>query len=123
MQTDLKYARGVSAPGRAKSGMRQVRYYLGQKNIQKFYDTLFDTLQEYLGNRFHLPSKGITISVIDEHLSREGVSEEILAKLRDIFRDCDMARYASVQLTGEHMQDSLKKLEEIIDYFQRKKYA
>ena len=123
LKTDLKYARGVSAPGRAKAGMRQARHYLSQKNIQKFYDTLFSTLQEYLGNRFHLPSKGITISVIDEHLSREGASEEVLVKLRDIFRDCDMARYASAQLTPEHMRDSLNKLEEVIDYFQRKKYV
>jgi len=74
-----------------------------------------------LGDKLHLSSKGITISVIDEHLGKNVVAEEILAKLKDIFRDCDMVRYASSHLTQENMRDSLKKLEEVIDYFQRKK--
>jgi hypothetical protein len=119
--TDLKYARQLLAPRKAKAGIRQAKEYLEKADVQKFYDTLFDTMQEYLGNKFHLPSKGITISIIDEFLGKNGVAEEVLVKLRGIFRDCDMVRYASSQLTQENMRDSLNKLEEVIDYFQRKK--
>ena len=68
-----------------------------------------------------MPSKGITISVIDEQLKNKGVSEDVLNKLRDIFRECDMVRYAASQLTRENMSGSLAKLEETIDYFQRNK--
>jgi len=123
LKTDIRYARSISAPGRARNGLRQAKIYLNQQNTQKFYDTIFSTLQEYLGNRFHLSSQGITTSVIDEYLNREAVPQEVLTKLRDIFRDCDMARYAAAQLNRQDMQAALKKLEEVIDYFQRKKNA
>jgi hypothetical protein len=121
LETDVKYARGLLAPRKARIGIRQAKKYLDKTEAGKFYDTLFTTIQEYLGDKFHLSSKGITISVIDEHLHKEGAPEEVLARLRDIFRECDMVRYASSQLTRENMQDSLEKLEEVIDYFQRRK--
>jgi len=121
LKTDVKYARQLLAPHKARAGIRRAKNYLNKGNIQEFYDTLFEILQEYLGDKFHLPSKGITISIIDEQLRNMPVSEEALAKLRDIFRECDMVRYAASQLTGENMQNSLRKLEEVIDYFQRNK--
>jgi hypothetical protein len=121
LKTDLRYARGLLAPRKARSGIRQAKKYLDKADTLRFYDILFITMQEYLGDRFHLSSKGITISVIDEHLRKEGVAEDILAKLRDIFRECDMVRYASSQLTRQNMQESLVKLEQVIDYLQRRK--
>jgi BatD DUF11 like domain len=121
LKTDLKYARGLLAPRKARVGIRQAKKYLDKADVQKFYDTLFLTMQEYLGDKFHLSSKGITISVIDEHLRKIGVAEEVLVKLIDIFRECDMVRYASSQLTQANMRDSLSKLEEAIDYLQRRK--
>ncbi len=121
LKTDLKYARGLLAPRKARAGILQAKKYLDKAEAGKFCDILFLTLQEYLGDRFHLSSKGITISVIDEHLRKEGVSEDILAKLREIFKECDIVRYASSQLSRENMQASLTKLEEVIDYLQRKK--
>ena len=121
LKTDLRYARGLLAPRKASSGIRQAKKYLDKADVQKFYDILFTTMQEYLGDKFHLSSKGITISVIDEYLRKEAIAEEVLIKLRDIFRECDMVRYASSQLTRENMRDSLTKLEEVIDYLQRRK--
>ncbi len=121
IKTDIKYARQLLAPKKARSGIRQAKNYLDKGNIQEFYDVLFKTLQEYLGDKFHLPSKGITISVIDEHLRNKNVPEEILISLRDIFRDCDMVRYAASQLREENTRNSLRKIEEIIDYLQRHK--
>ena len=121
LRTDLRYARGLLAPRKAKAGIRQAKKYLDKADAQEFYDTLFLTMQEYLGDKFHLSSKGITISVIDEHLRKEGIAEEVLTRLRDIFRECDMVRYASSQLTRDNMRNSLMKLEEVIDYLQRRK--
>jgi len=120
-KTDVKFARQLLAPRQAKAGILRANSYLESGSVQEFYDTLFETLQEYLGNKFHLPSKGITISIIDEQLKNRGIAGEILIKLKDIFSECDMVRYAASQLTKENMRDSLKKLEEIIDYLQRNK--
>jgi len=119
LKTDLRYARQLLAPRKAKAGILRARGLLEKGNSVEFYDTLFDVLQEYLGNKFHLPSKGITISIIDEQLKNKNIPEEILVKLRGIFSECDMVRYAASQLVKENMQNSLKGLEEAIDYLQR----
>lgn len=119
LKTDVRYARLLLAPRKAKTGIFRARGFLEKGSAGEFYDALFDVLQEYLGNKFHLPSKGITISIIDEQLKNRNIPEEILAKLRDIFSECDMVRYAASQLTKENMQNSLKRLEEVIDYLQR----
>jgi len=121
LDTDIKYARGLAAPRKARAGLAQAKKYLKKAEAAKFYDTLFLILREYLGDRFHLSSKGITISVIDEHLRKAGVEENVLSRLKDIFKECDMVRYASGSLGKEDMQSSLDGLEEIIDYLQRKK--
>jgi hypothetical protein len=118
---DVKYARQLLAPRKAKTGIFRARGFLEKGSVGEFYDTLFDVLQEYLGNKFHLPSKGITISIVDEQLKDKSISKEILAKLRDIFSECDMVRYAASQLTKENMQNALRSLEEVIDYLQRNK--
>ena len=110
LKTDVRYARLLSAPRKAKAGIRRTTSYLEKSDVRGFYDSLFETLQEYLGDKFHLPSKGITISVIDEQLKSRGISTDILAALKDIFSECDMARYAPGQLAKENMQSALKKL-------------
>jgi len=120
-KTDVRFARQLLAPRKARAGIRRANNYLEKGNVQEFYDALFETLQEYLGNKFHLSSRGITVSIIDEQLKNRGIPEEILAKLKDIFSECDLVRYAATHLTKENMQNSLKKLEEVIDYLQRNK--
>lgn len=121
LMTDVRYARQLSAPRVAREGMAKARALLDKGETAQFYDRLFATLQGYLGDRFHLASKSITLSVIDEQLKDKGVSPEVLAKLSAIFKECDMVRYAASSLSREDMAASLKRLEEVIDYFQRNK--
>lgn len=121
LKTDLRYARKLSAPKKARTGLNKAGNYLSQGRNKDFYDTLFSSLREYLGDRFHLPSQAITIDIIDAVLKPKGASIETLNKLRDIFNDCDTARYSSLESSAEDMKLALRKLEEVIDYFQKAK--
>ncbi len=121
LETDIKYARRLRAPKKAKEGLLRLKNYFDSGNTGAFYDTVFETLQEYLGDKFHLPSKGITVSVISDSLKNKGVAEDVLAKLKDIFNECDLARYSAAAFNKEKMSGTLKELEEVIDYFQRQK--
>ena len=121
LKNDIGYARRLLAPRKAKEGIRRCRQCLADEKPKEFYDAVFDTLQEYLGGTFHLPSKGITMSVIDEVLQPRSVPTEILQKLRDIFSHCDMARFAVTHLAKSDMELTLQRLEEVIDYLQRHK--
>ena len=121
LQTDIKYARRLAAPKKARQGLRRAKSYFDAGNTKAFYDTVFETLQEYLGDKFHLPSKGITVSIISDSLKNKGVSEAVLAELKDIFNECDLARYSAVAFQKDKMGETLKKLEEVIDSLQRQK--
>lgn len=119
LATDIKYARALLAPRKARAGIKKAKDALSRAQKKEFYDLLFQTLQEYLGDRFHLPSKSITVSIIDDILKTKNIPDEHLGKLKDIFQECDLARYAISQPGDEAMRQSLRKLEEVIDHFQR----
>ena len=121
LHSDLKYARRLLAPRKARQGMLKAQNYLKQNSTKEFFDTLFITLQEYLGGMFHLPSQSITESVVDEQLKNKNIPPEALIKLKNIFKTCDAARYAGTSCGQEEMERAFKDLQEIIDYFQRHK--
>jgi hypothetical protein len=122
LQNNPHYARWLYAPKKAQGFLRKARQYCSSNDSKMFYDTVFQTLQEYLGDKFHLPSQGITISVIDEVLKSRGIDESVLLMIRGLFRECDPARYAPLALGKDAMLHTLKQLEEVIIYFQKNKF-
>ena len=120
IEKDISYARRLRAPRKARQNMRHVRRLLDSKEPNIFFDAVFKTLQEYLGDKFHLSSAGITSDVIGE-LKARNVDKEILGRLSECFANCDMARYASSSVTRDQMVRTFKLLGEIIDEFERMK--
>jgi hypothetical protein len=121
LRADIRYARKLQAPGKARAGIAAANRLAKGNKPGEFYDVLFDTLQGYLGDRFHLASKSITAGIIDDILKPRNVSAEIQEKLSGLFRDCDMARYAPAGFAADQMQKALSDLEDVIDYLQRNK--
>ncbi|MCG8429738.1 MAG: BatD family protein [Candidatus Omnitrophica bacterium] len=121
LRSDIRYARHLQAPRKARQGIQRARGYLAAHDTAAFYDALYQTLRGYIGDRFHLPSGGMTAGVVDEALVHTGISAGVLSDLRDLFEECDMARYAPSSLGEKEMCASLRKLEESIDYLQRQK--
>lgn len=90
-----------------------------EKNVQKFYDSIFRTLQEYLGNKFHLSAGVITVDVLEPYLKTKVQQDMILTSLREIFNECDLVRFASGQVLEEKMKSTFQRAQEIIDFFER----
>jgi hypothetical protein len=44
-----------------------------------------------------------------------------MVKIKNIFAECDMARYAPTELGTEKMENTLKELKETIDFLERSK--
>lgn len=118
LATDSRYRRRLHAPRAAKKGIQKARQLL-DKNAVDFYDTVFKTLQEYIGNLFHLPSGGITADVIDSELRTRGVSEEIVESIKKVFAECDMVRYAPGEFNAETMKNTFETFTQIIDHLER----
>ncbi|MEN8263063.1 MAG: BatD family protein [Nitrospirota bacterium] len=121
LSTDIGYARRLSAPKKARKGINNAERCLGENSTEEFYDSVHKTLREYIGDRFHIPSGGITADIVDEMLKDMGIDGAVLNGLRNIFQECDMARYAPSQLSTINMENTLKGLKEAIDYMERHK--
>jgi len=118
LQIDIRYARKLRAPRKAKKNLAHAQRLLDSKEPDKFFDAVFKTLQEYLGDKFHLPTVGITSDVVEELTSRS-IDKEIIEMLKECFNSCDRARYAPSSITKEEMYNTFKLLREIIDRLER----
>ncbi|RJR17253.1 MAG: protein BatD [Nitrospiraceae bacterium] len=121
LSTDVGYARRLSAPRKARKGIREAEDFLAKNMSMEFYDAVFRTLRDYIGDRFHVPSGGLTSDSAAEVLKDRGLQQDMLSRLINIFRECDMARYAPSEPGTDKMHGTLKQLKETIDYLERHK--
>lgn len=115
LETDIRYARRLRAPRKAKKNLMRARRLLEAGERDKFFEAVFKTLQEYLGDKFHLPTAGITASVVEEELKPRSVEKDVLDRIIECFANCDTARYAPSDIKKEQMLHMFSLLEEIID--------
>ncbi|VAX37263.1 hypothetical protein MNBD_UNCLBAC01-389 [hydrothermal vent metagenome] len=120
LKTDVKYARRMKAPKEAEKGLEISRQLMNEHKYKEFYDTIFKTLQHYLGNKFHLSSGAVTFDVIESHLvDTDAKYQKVLSIIKSIFDECDTVRYASLNIDSKSMSLSYKKVEQVIDYLER----
>jgi len=118
LASDVRYARRLAAPRTARRNLINVRNLLKSKETRRFYDAVFKTLQEYIGDKFHLSTAGITSDVIDE-LKARGIDSKILDELKTCFDMCDRSRYAPSSIHEEEARNTLKMLESIISRMEK----
>jgi len=119
LKTDTVYARRLLAPRKAKRGLTQSRVAMARGQQAEFYQSIFKTLKEYLGDKFHLPSAGLTFETVQHILESKSIDHNQIQMIHSVFEDCDMARYAAIQFDSTKMQDVLKRAEKVIDYLER----
>ena len=93
--------------------------HLKNNSTKNFYGAVSKTIREYLGNRFHISSGGMTVDIVDSFLKDKGLNEEILQDIKTIFHECDIARYAAKELGTAEMKVTLEKLTEVINYCEK----
>ncbi len=119
LKTDSAYARQFFAPKKAKKGLDESSRLLSGNKQKEFYDSLFKTLQDYFSGKFHMPAGNITVDTIEGILKKRLMDLSILAKIKAVFDDCDMVRYASLSPDQNKMKDNFKRTQEIIDFLER----
>lgn len=121
MKTDPAFARKLLAPRFARQGMRNAKQMLSRNDVQAFYACLFKTLQTYLGHSLHLPAKGLTWDSLAHHPKIKSCDPVLREKLKILFEECDRVRYAAMSIDQKTMADSLRRLEELINLWERKR--
>lgn len=117
--TDIVYARRLLAPKQAKLGLKQAKRFFDANQKGEFYDTMFKTLQQYLGNKLHLPSGAVTFDMVQSHLDSDKIDQEVFNEIKAFFEQCDTVRYASAHIDKNDMQQSYARIQRIIDYLER----
>jgi hypothetical protein len=72
-----------------------------------------------MGDKLHLPPGEVASEKIFSLLEEKGIETETL---REIFRACDMARYARGGLGRSEMQRIYQYLEDFIDQMERRRF-
>lgn len=121
LRRDTVYASKLNSVKAAKAGLKSLRRLLRSKDEKVFYEVLFNTLQGYLGHKLRIPTAGVTSDVVEGILRAKDVDVDIVSQVSGLFRACDEARFAMSQKELMHMNDDLKRIEEMINYFERRK--
>ena len=85
---------------------------------KEFYDAVFKTLQVYFSHKFFLKGGAVSPETVRAAVPAAG-HEQIFEKLRRVFDDCEMVRYALRGAGKEKMREDFVQTREIIDYFER----
>ena len=118
---DTVYAGRMTAFRIAKRATKDLRRKLKAGDPKAFYEALFKTLQDYLGNRLHIPPAGITSDIIEYMLSTRDVDLDILRKVNNLFVTCDQVRFSFINISEHKMKDDLMELEDIMKYFEKRR--
>ncbi len=121
MRRASAYAGRIRAFKIHKKAIRQLRRLSrgGDRNI--FYESLFKAMQDYLGNRLNMPPAGITYAVIESALAGSNPDPDIMRKLSNLFEYCDRAKFAKTMAIELKVEDDIKELKEVMDYFEKVK--
>jgi len=119
IKTDVVYARRLLAPRKAKQGLAHVKGLIAGKDREKFYDAVFKTIQEYLGNKLYLSSGAVTFETVQDKLNSKNIEQSTIDEIEKIFEECDMIRYASADISQDDLTVSYERLANNIDYLER----
>ncbi|HYG24118.1 MAG TPA: BatD family protein [Verrucomicrobiae bacterium] len=84
-----------------RNGIATLKQHAAQNQSDDFFATVFRLLQEQLGERLDVPAHSITESVVQERLRPQGLPEETLRSVEELFQACNLARYAPIKSSQE----------------------
>lgn len=105
MNTNVAYARLKKAGKITKKLMQEADEALKNGSQEDFFANIYKALTEYIGNKFNLPTAGLTNDVIKTALYEKDISEETVKKIIDCLEKCDIARFASATHSSEDMEE------------------
>ena len=119
LKSDIVYARRLHAPRKAKKGIEESKRLMQEGRQKEFYDRLSKTLQEYLGDKFHLTAGTLNPQTM-RRLADEGrMDDGMWQRIKHVMDECDAIRFSPVGADKERMKTSFEEVREIIDYLER----
>jgi hypothetical protein len=119
LRTDIAYARSLRARGAASKRLKGARKIINKNMVKEFYTEIYKAVIEYIADKLNIPHASITKDSLEDKLKETRVGQDVIDKVKMIFDDCDMARFASARFTKDDMARTLKQAEGIITNLER----
>lgn len=113
------YVRRSQAAKKARKALLEAQQLMQEGRQKEFYDRIYKTLQDYLGDKMHLTSGAITRDVAEHRLRAHRINGEVVENIKFVFDECDLVRYGSFRVDQTKMLENYKRVEEAIDYLER----
>ena len=119
LRTDIRYARSLRARGAASKRLKGAKKIMNKNRVKEFYTEIYKAVIEYIADKLNIPHASITKDSLEERLRNIGIDKEVIEKVKMLFDDCDMARFASARFTNDDMARTLKEAGEVINALER----
>jgi len=119
LKTDIGYARSVRARSSASKRLKTAGKLINKNMVKEFYTEIYRAVIEYIADKFNIPHASITKDSLEEKLKEAKVGADIIDKVKVLFDDCDIARFASAGFTRPDMERTIKEAEGIITALER----
>jgi len=120
LRTDIGYARSLRARGAASKRLKRARRIINKDAVKEFYTEIYKAVIEYIADKLNIPHPSITKDLLEEKLKEKEVPGEAIDKVKILFDDCDIARFASAGFTKDDRLRTLKEAEDIITNLERR---
>lgn len=119
LRADVARARRYRAPRSARAGIREAERGIKQDDVDTFFNGLWTALRSYFGDRLNLPSGAVTIDEVLPHVKGQGLDDETLAALTELFQACDAQRFARQQTPPDEMERLLSRFRTLLKSCER----
>ena len=121
-QSDTARVRRQKAPKAARKALRAAEQARQRTDVAAFYDSLWNAMTHYFGNRLNLPPGDVTSSTVLQVMGRAGFSPEQITILRTIFEQLEASRYGQPgTVSPESMKNLQSGLEQILKQCEKAK--
>jgi hypothetical protein len=119
LRTDIGYARSLRAKGAASKRLKTAGKIMNKSAVKEFYTEIYKAVIEYVADKLNISHASITKSSLESKLTAAGINNDIIEKVKTLFDDCDMARFASAGFTNNDMARTLKEAGEVINAMEK----
>ena len=114
LESDVSFARKRIARSSALKKLSKAKQLLDVHKAEEFYNELSQGLREYFGNKFNLPSAGLTAEDICSKINECENTESLRADVRKVFELCDFAKFSSASSDNKEMESAFQLAEDVI---------
>ncbi|MCZ6632091.1 MAG: BatD family protein [bacterium] len=115
LEGDVAYARRRRSRSEARRRLGEAERLMKAGEQGAFHAEVYRSLTVFLADRLNQQAAGFTADSAENLLVEAGVSEGAIAEVRAVFQTCDLARFASTEVSAEGMKALFARAERLIE--------